>query len=886
MQIYNADIVCITETKIDSNFDDNELLGDTYTVYRNDRKQGGGGVLVAIKNSSTVKLIKNSKGHGESIISTISFSPQITFDLITYYRPPSETHLDTLNSMFNDRTSRYPLVAVGDFNLPDIGWSSGTGKVKEVSGRHLFHQDALDIFNSFNLTQLVRGPTHKKGNTLDLFLVETVLFDCLSFECELLPGISDHDMLLVEISTQNTGTEKKPIVINTKNKYNFKRANYEGIRNLFFELLSRLNRIPCPAEMQWQLFRDTLKQGLVEFVPILLPRPKGKPWMTRSLLRTIRKRDRVYRVVRQHPSSENLFHLEHLKQKVKYEVRAAKSNFIEHHITGELENRNTKPLYNLISKSRGQSNHISCLENVSQEDIANSFAIFFSSVFNNDTLGVPDFELDMPQLMEMPRICITIEGVSNLIQKLDVRKSTGPDDISPYCLKEFSVNVPEVVQCLALVLQSSLNQSAIPHDWRTANVVPIFKKGRRDLSQNYRPISLTSIVSKIIEHIIVSSMWRHIDNYDLVTKHQHGFRKRFSTTTQLLDVIYHTSKAMANRRAYHLISFDFAKAFDKVPHHLLVHKLIAYKFDKDVIGWIRHWLADRTSRVLVNGTMSHEFNVTSGVPQGSVLGPLLFLIFINDMPLCLKNSHCWLYADDTFLGMDVTECGAIQLQKNVTALYDWSLKWGMSFNPTKCIHMELGKDLPDFTLYMNNTPIPQSNSLKYLGVHIQSDLKWQQHTLNIIKQSNKCLGMIRRCLFNASSKTKMLAFNTVVRPVLEYASQVWSPHTKGLQDKLETIQRRAVRWAFRLEPLDSVTECMTSNDVVVLGARRQELDLNFLRRVEFGLYEVDLSTYISFNESHFTRHGTINPHFVLDQFKYSFYNRMRPFIKGREPEPL
>ena len=234
MQIYNADIVCITETKIDSNFDDNELLGDTYTVYRNDRKQGGGGVLVAIKNSSTVKLIKNSKGHGESIISTISFSPQITFDLITYYRPPSETHLDTLNSMFNDRTSRYPLVAVGDFNLPDIGWSSGTGKVKEVSGRHLFHQDALDIFNSFNLTQLVRGPTHKKGNTLDLFLVETVLFDCLSFECELLPGISDHDMLLVEISTQNTGTEKKPIVINTKNKYNFKRANYEGIRNLFF----------------------------------------------------------------------------------------------------------------------------------------------------------------------------------------------------------------------------------------------------------------------------------------------------------------------------------------------------------------------------------------------------------------------------------------------------------------------------------------------------------------------------------------------------------------------------------------------------------------------------------------------------------------------------
>ena len=159
--------------------------------------------------------------------------------------------------------------------------------------------------------------------------------------------------------------------------------------------------------------------------------------------------------------------------------------------------------------------------------------------------------------------------------------------------------------------------------------------------------------------------------------------------------------------------------------------------------------------------------MASGVPQGSVLGPLLFLIYhINDMPLCVENLNCRLYAGDTLLGMDVTECWQTGIQANVTNLYEWSIKWGMLFNPEKCMHMEVGRDTPNFKFFMNDIAIPQTSSLKYLGVYIQSGLKWHQHIQSVVNKSNKTLFMMIRCLFNVSTEIKLIAFNTVVRPVL------------------------------------------------------------------------------------------------------------------------
>ena len=201
--VYKPDIICITETKIDSNYDDNELLGDSYTVYRNDRKQGGGGVLTAFCNASPIEVINNSVGPGESLVTTVSFFSQVTLNIVTYYRPPGETQLDILFEIINDRDSRHPIIFTGDFNLPDILWEKGKGYIKGSSKRQNFFLEAVNLFNGSDLVQLVQGPTHKKGNTLDLFFVEAVLFDYFEFDCSMLPGISDHDIIFTEIVMPN-----------------------------------------------------------------------------------------------------------------------------------------------------------------------------------------------------------------------------------------------------------------------------------------------------------------------------------------------------------------------------------------------------------------------------------------------------------------------------------------------------------------------------------------------------------------------------------------------------------------------------------------------------------------------------------------------------------
>jgi len=225
--------------------------------------------------------------------------------------------------------------------------------------------------------------------------------------------------------------------------------------------------------------------------------------------------------------------------------------------------------------------------------------------------------------------------------------------------------------------------------------------------------------------------------------------------------------------------------------------------------------------------------------------------------------------------MNLNDADHSVLQNNVTSLGKWAEEWGMTFNASKCVHIKVGNDIPTFTLFLNGTEIPKSSSLKYLGITIQSNMKFDQHILNITKKANKNLGMLRRCLQGAPETTCLLAFNTIVRPILEYASPVWSPFTIGLVRNVDMIQRRAIRWVFSLKKLDSVTESMKEHDIKSLLERRKDLDLMFLKRIEFGCYNIRIKDYIHFNESYNTRGGTLNPHFYLNQFKHSFFNRMR-----------
>lgn len=184
-----------------------------------------------------------------------------------------------------------------------------------------------------------------------------------------------------------------------------------------------------------------------------------------------------------------------------------------------------------------------------------------------------------------------------------------------------------------------------------------------------------------------------------------------------------------------MIFFDFSKAFDKVPHNRLIYKLTKYRFNQQVVNWIKDWLSSRTSAVIAKGQTSRKFETTSGVPQGSVLGPLLFLIYINDIPENIVHSDCRLYADDTLICTNLKETNREGLQQDIDELQKWSNKWQMSFNTSKCRHMQVGQAAANMLIHIDDVPIPQDEVLKYLGITVQNNLKWSNHVANMSKKS-------------------------------------------------------------------------------------------------------------------------------------------------------
>ena len=245
-----------------------------------------------------------------------------------------------------------------------------------------------------------------------------------------------------------------------------------------------------------------------------------------------------------------------------------------------------------------------------------------------------------------------------------------------------------------------------------------------------------------------------------------------------------------------LILLDFSKAFDKVNHLKLLYNLSCFGVKGNTLNWIQSFLIGRTQTVVPDGESSEEVKVTSGVPQDSVLGPLLFLLYINDLPENIQ-SHVRLFADDTAVYLTVTNMQDSQvLQSDLESLQHWERTWDMEFNPGKCqvIHITRSKSLVKSRYFLHNQEQESVDAAKYLGVTIRKDLSWNTHINNITSTANKTLGFLKRNVVTKNKDIKTMAYNSLVRPQVEYASVVWSPYTKDNINKIEKVQRRAARW--------------------------------------------------------------------------------------------
>ena len=741
-----------------------------------------------------------------------------------------------------------------------------------------------------SLTQLVKCPTRGE-NILDLLLTNSP--EAVS-QVDVVDGIpgSDHEAVQFLIRA----TKPAPVRQN-RFVYNFKRGDFNRFRDLLSEIPWNCCFLSDNVDDAWSRFKDLLLTAADQCIPkVRLSRKKRAHWLSAETLQQIRKKRRQYRMAKQSGKQEDITRYKTTSNTVRRLTCKDHRSHLED-ISQQLVS-NQRVFWRWLKNVRGGSAGIPNLKFMGSvltaaADKAKAFNAYFCSIFTKENLS------NLPHLRSLLQaswstasisdVVIDEDSVLEALGGIDPSKACGPDEIPGRLLKE---GAPWLAEPLTRLFNMSLQSGSLPSDWRRANVTPVFKKGNKHSPGNYRPISLTSLVVKYLEHLIRARIVEFLEADNKLNQYQHGFRSGHSCQTQLLATTHEWTRPLDKRASTHVIYLDFSKAFDSVPHQRLLMKLECMGVRGNILRWISAFLSVREQRVLVDGQSSDWMQVTSGVPQGSVLGPLFFLVFVNDIDGGLTSS-VRLFADDCAIFRVVSskqDCDG--LQADLDQLYRWTQLWQLSLNLSKCKAMRITNKRAtiEYTYKLNNVLLEWVDTFKYLGVKFNTKLTWTDQVTEVKLKATRMLNLLRRSMYGCSEQAKARAYTALVRPQLETCSPVWSPYQKGAQDDLEKVQKRAARWiCARWDRTNhqwskSYEECRSRLKWATVQQRHMLLSCCQAFKVIHNLDCLDFHEYLSFNESRTRSHRlSLRPTGSrINSFRYSFFINI-PFLWNTLP---
>ena len=824
---------------------------------RQDRCNGkDGGVLALYRDHLQVKhietgfnLTNDTSKNSYELLCIDFYDGNYPIRFVCVYIPP----VSTLNSttvenlcatLLKLNSLTKPVIFLGDFNLPHIDWTI------PISKSNLAHDIFLDFYLNNNLTQQVNEPTHIKGNILDLVLcnaisktlvLSTAILNLLCTTC-------DHNIISFKVLLKNKFTSKPKLTYT-----DYKNANFTLISNYlssinWFSLLSSDNNL----QNNYDNFIFHLNSCINSYVPVkFINKNKGlrKPKQISTLLK---QKLKLYKKLKSDKSIKTTYK----EKSIEYD-RAVNAwfNKIENEIC---KNPHQKSFFNYVNKKLKTTSNIPPLYNKSNTlvfsdlDKANLLNSYFQQVFTTDNGINP--AIPARNTLKMQNFKISCEDVFHAVQNQKGKISRTPEGIPTFFIKRI---IASIINPLTLLFNYSIQSSKVSSQWKKAFVIPIYKKGDRSNPSNYRPISLTSSFCRIFEYILFDKILFHLSFNNLITPYQFGFLPGRSSSSQLLSCLHDWYKSLSDNKLTNVIYMDISKAFDSVSHLKLLKVLSSYGINTNILNWIQNFLSGRTQQVALGNELSSSLSVISGVPQGSVLGPLLFLIYINDLTASTSNDFTGgisLFADDT----KVYSTNIIELQNSLHSISSWLNKFQLDLAPKKCFNLQIGKTRKENnncnnTIFINNVKITTKQVIKDLGVFISYNLKWEYHINYIVKIASSYSYLIFKSFNTSNIWILIKLYKTYVRSKLEYNTVVWSPYLLKDINKIEKIQKRFTKLACCrcLIRFSNYKDRLTKLNLKSLQHRRLIFDLILLYKIINNLSDLNFHDYFKFKNSNY-----------------------------------